>query len=194
MLSLSTCPAGDAQGCFDSQQSSARKWGEVCPEGVLSFLSTGLGLSHTSKRGVKTAAEMKSKHLQVWEFPGRATKLPLLYPHSSAFTQPAVSLPRPAVTKSLILSVTIKTQIPLRRIADGDGGAKPGFTAVLHSQRGGGSGGGMLYHKFLNHKFLYHPLLHAGKMTPSATRHLTGWSRFQNAFSRCQSRVGFLCY
>lgn len=126
--------------------------------------------------------------MQVWEFPGRATKLPPLCSHSSDFTQPAVSLPRPAVTKSLILSVTIKTQIPLRRIADGDGSAKPGFTAVLHSQRGPGE---KLYHRFLNHKFLYHPLLHTGRMTTSATQHLTGWSRIQNVFSHCHSWVGF---
>lgn len=66
-LSLSTCPAGDTRG---------------------SFLSRGPCLSHTSKRGVKTAAEMKSKHLQVWEFPRRATKLPSLCPRSSAFTRP----------------------------------------------------------------------------------------------------------
>lgn len=45
---------------------------------LLSFLSTGLGLSQTSKRGVKTAAKMKSKHLQVWEFPRKATTLPSL--------------------------------------------------------------------------------------------------------------------
>lgn len=38
--------------------------------------SSGLGLSHTSKRGVKAAVSAKSKHLQVWEFPRRATKLP----------------------------------------------------------------------------------------------------------------------
>lgn len=81
--------------------------------------------------------------------------------NQTTFTMPSqqclyrlkLSLPRPAATKSLILSVTIKTQIPLSRIADGDGSAKPGFIAVLHSQQGGK----MLYHKFLNHKFLYHP-------------------------------------
>lgn len=88
-LSFRTCPAGHVQGYFGSQQSSARKRGETQPEGLLSFLSTGLCLLHTSKHGVKTAAAMKSKHLQVWEFPRRATKLPSVCPRSSAFTQPA---------------------------------------------------------------------------------------------------------
>lgn len=86
MLSLNTCPA---QGYLGSQHSSERKQGQTHPEGFLSFLSTGLGLLHTSKCGVKTAAQMKSKHLQVWEFPRRATKLPSVCPGSSAFTQPA---------------------------------------------------------------------------------------------------------
>lgn len=99
-------------------------------------------------------------------------------------------LPQPAATKSLILSVTIKTQIPLSRIADGDGSAKPGCIAVLHSQQGRK----MLYHKFLNHKFLYHPPLPAGGTSQSAAWHLAGWSRIQNRFSLYHLGVGFSCY
>ena len=64
----------------------SEKAGRNPPRGTPVLLSTGLGLLHTSKRGVKTAAKMKSKHLQVWEFPRRATKLPSFCPRSSAFT------------------------------------------------------------------------------------------------------------
>jgi len=87
-LSPSTCPAEDAQEYFGSQHSSVGKQGETHPKGLLSFSSTALRLLHTSKCGVKIAAKMKSKHLQVCEFPRRATKLPSLCPHRSAFTQP----------------------------------------------------------------------------------------------------------